>query len=280
MIVGLLLFLIFALVFTTIQTLLLRKEGTDSKTYAKEQLENLKKGRHFQEFVLRKQIKLKKYGADIFVRDGILVSQWYLYKALFASVAGVITFVLSVKVFHADAGYIITAAVTAFAWFFLDLYLSIENKQSNEAMMPDICEMSRSVLYGKRGGQYIIDAIKDACIVVENKRLKMGMIKLRSNLDAGRNLEESLNEFEMSFTTPEIASFCTVIKSLQTTGHVEEALKTLENNIERGQAGVNKRKCIVLENKTMVYVLLIAFDLLIMILYCIIMKLLDMQIAF
>ncbi|MBP3802606.1 MAG: type II secretion system F family protein [Oribacterium sp.] len=280
MIVGLLLFLIFALVFTTIQTLLLRKEGSDSKTYAKEQLENLKKGRHFQEFVLRKQIKLKKYGADIFVRDGILVSQWYLYKALFASVAGVITFVLSVKVFHADAGYIITAAVTAFAWFFLDLYLSLENKQSNEAMMPDICEMSRSVLYGKRGGQYIIDAIKDACIVVENKRLKMGMIKLRSNLDAGRSLEESLNEFEMSFTTPEIASFCTVIKSLQTTGHVEEALKTLENNIERGQAGVNKRKCIVLENKTMVYVLLIAFDLLIMILYCIIMKLLDMQIAF
>ena len=280
MIVGLLLFLIFALVFTTIQTLLLRKERTDSKTYAKEQLENLKKGRHFQEFVLRKQIKLKKYGADIFVRDGILVSQWYLYKALFASVAGVITFVLSVKVFHADAGYVITAAVTAFAWFFLDLYLSLENKQSNEAMMPDICEMSRSVLYGKRGGQYIIDAIKDACIVVENKRLKMGMIKLRSNLDAGRNLEESLNEFEMSFTTPEIASFCTVIKSLQTTGHVEEALKTLENNIERGQAGVNKRKCIVLENKTMVYVLLIAFDLLIMILYCIIMKLLDMQIAF
>ena len=280
MIVGLLLFLIFALVFTTIQTLLLRKQGSDSKTYAKEQLENLKKGRHFQEFVLRKQIKLKKYGADIFVRDGILVSQWYLYKALFASVAGVITFVLSVKVFHADAGYIITAAVTAFAWFFLDLYLSMENKQSNEAMMPDICEMSRSVLYGKRGGQYIIDAIKDACIVVENKRLKMGMIKLRSNLDAGRNLEESLNEFEMSFTTPEIASFCTGIKSLQTTGHVEEALKTLENNIERGQAGVNKRKCIVLENKTMVYVLLIAFDLLIMILYCIIMKLLDMQIAF
>lgn len=280
MIVGLLLFLIFALVFTTIQTLLLRKEGSDSKTYAKEQLENLKKGRHFQEFVLRKQIKLKKYGADIFVRDGILVSQWYLYKALFASVAGVITFALSVKVFRADAGYIITAAVTAFAWFFLDLYLSMENKQSNEAMMPDICEMSRSVLYGKRGGQYIIDAIKDACIVVENKRLKMGMIKLRSNLDAGRSLEESLNEFEMSFTTPEIASFCTVIKSLQTTGHVEEALKTLENNIERGQAGVNKRKCIVLENKTMVYVLLIAFDLLIMILYCIIMKLLDMQIAF
>ena len=45
MIVGLLLFLIFALVFTMIQSLILRKQDTDSKTYAKEQLENLKKGR-------------------------------------------------------------------------------------------------------------------------------------------------------------------------------------------------------------------------------------------
>jgi len=105
MIVGLLLFLIFATVFTMIQSLLLRKQGTDSKTYAKGQLENLKKGRRFQEFVLHKQIKLKKYGADIFVRDGILVSQWYLYKALFAAVAGAITFVLSVKVFQAILHY-------------------------------------------------------------------------------------------------------------------------------------------------------------------------------
>ena len=280
MIVGLLLFIIFALIFTMIQSVILRKEGKDVKGYAKEGLEKLKKGRKFQEFVYGKQLRLKKMGADIFIRDGILLSQWYLYKAIFAAVIGVITFILSVKVFHAGAGPFITVVVTVLSWFFLDIYLSIQNKNSNEAMMPDICEMSRSVLYGKRGGQYIIDAIKDSVMVVENKRLKMAMIKLRSNLDAGRSLDESLSEFETSFTTPEIASFCTVIKSLQTTGQVEEALKTLENNIERTQAGVNKRKCIVLENKTMVYVLMIAFDLLIMILYCIIMKLLDMQIAF
>ena len=280
MVVGLLLCFIFALIFTMIQSLMLSQRGTDVKTYAREQLEHLKKGKHFTEFVLRKQMKLKKCGADIFVRDGILVSQWYLYKALFAFVTGGVTYLLAEKIFRVDKGYLIIAGMVAVAWFFLDIYLSVENRQSNEIMMADICEMSRSVLYGKRGGQYIIDAIRDAVLVVENKRLKMGMIKLRSNLDAGRSLEDSLNEFEMSFTTPEIASFCTVIKSLQTTGHVEEALKTLENNIERGQAGVNKRKCIVLENKTMVYVLLVAFDLLLMILYCIIMKLLDMQIAF
>ena len=61
---------------------------------------------------------------------------------------------------------------------------------------------------------------------------------------------------------------------------MDDALKTLEDNIERAQVGVNKRRCIVLENKTMMYVLLIAFDILAVLLYCIIMKLLEMQIAF
>lgn len=55
---------------------------------------------------------------------------------------------------------------------FLDIYLVLEDKQSKEAMMADICEMSRSVLYGKKGGQYIIDAIKDAVLVVETSVLR------------------------------------------------------------------------------------------------------------
>ena len=85
---------------------------------------------------------------------------------------------------------------------------------------------------------------------------------------------------ELSFSNGEISAFCTVIKSLQTTGQVDESLKTLENNIEREQAGVNKRRLVILENKTMMYVMMIAFDILGVILYCIIMKLLEMQIAF
>ena len=186
---SILLIFLFAVIFTSIQNLFLRKDGKDIKVYAKEKLENLKKGKRVQEFILLKEIKLKRYGADFFLKDGILVSEWYLYKALLSLITGLITYVLSVKVLKADAGILITTAVAILAWFFLDIYLSLENKQSNEAMMSDISEMSRSVLYGKKGGQYIIDAIKDACRVVENKRLKTSLIKLRSNLDAENVLE-------------------------------------------------------------------------------------------
>lgn len=44
-------------------------------------------------------------------------------------------------------------------------------------------------------------------------------------------------------------------------------------------SSVNKRRCTMLENKTMMYVIFIAMDLMAMILYCIIMKLLEMQIG-
>ena len=141
-------------------------------------------------------------------------------------------------------------------------------------------EMSRSVLYGKRGGQFIADALKDAVIVVENKRLKTALMKLRNDLDSGMGLNECLDELELSFSNGEISSFCTVIKSLQSTGQVDEALKTLESNIEREQISVNKKRCLMLEHKTMMYVIFIAMDLMAMILYCIIMKLLEMQIGF
>jgi type II secretory pathway component PulF len=109
--------------------------------------------------------------------------------------------------------------------------VKLQNQSSNDAMMSDIMEMSRSVLYGKRGGQYIADALKDSVIVVENKRLKTALMKLRSELDSGRPLDSCLDELEMSFSNGEISSFCTVIKSLQSTGQVDEALRTLENNI-------------------------------------------------
>ena len=117
-------------------------------------------------------------------------------------------------------------------------------------------------------------------IVVENKRLKTALMKLRNELDSGRSLDSCLDELEMSFSNGEISSFCTVIKSLQSTGQVDEALRTLENNIEREQVSVNKKRCIMLEHKTMMYVIFIAMDILAMILYCIIIKLLELQLGF
>ena len=159
MIVIILLCIIFVLLFSTIQSLILLKQGRDLKSVAKEKLDSIKNSNGVQKWVLEKQIKLKRMGADMFVKDGILVSQWYLYKALFAVLLGGISYIVLELILKKDYGALIAILIGCVSFFFLDFYLSLENKQSNEEMMADICEMSRCVLYGKRGGQYIIDAI-------------------------------------------------------------------------------------------------------------------------
>lgn len=280
MVVGILMVVFFAAVFIFFQTIAMLALHTTPQEEARKQLKKVKEAKGFQEFVYQKQIRLKKMGADVFLSDGITVGHWYLYKTVFAGLASIITFLISKGVIHSSSATLFTVLAALIGWSFLDVYLKLMNKSSNEEMMADICEMSRSVLYGKRGGQYIADALRDAVMVVENKRLKMSLIRLKNNLDGGMSLDECLDEMELSFDNGEISAFCTVIKSLQSTGQVDESLKTLENNIEREQIGVNKRRCVILENKTMMYVMMIAFDILGVILYCIIMKLLEMQIAF
>ena len=271
---------LFAAVFTFVQAIVMIALHNSKQEEARKQIKKVKEAKGFREFMLRKQIALKKHGADVFLSDGITVGQWYLYKTMIGAVFAFIALLITKGFMNSNLSPVITVLAGAAGWLFLDMYLRIANKSSNDEMMADICEMSRSVLYGKRGGQYIADALKDAVVVVENKRLKTALIKMRNDLEGGKAINDCLDDLELSFSNGEISAFCTVIKSLQTTGQVDESLKTLENNIEREQAGVNKRRLVILENKTMMYVMMIAFDILGVILYCIIMKLLEMQIAF
>lgn len=279
MAVGILCVVLLAAAFAFFQAVVMAIMHTTPYAEAKRKADQIKGSKGFRNYMARKQLALKKSGADIFLSDGITIGHWYMYKTMIAAVFCLITFMLA-KLFGSNSAEGVAIFAAVIGWLFLDLYLRLANKSSNDEMMPDICEMSRSVLYGKRGGQYIADALKDSVMVVENKRLKTTLIKLRNDLDSNMSIDEALDEFERCFSNGEISAFCTVIKSLQTTGQVDEALNTLESNIEREQVSVNKRRCTILENKTMMYVMMIAFDILGVILYCIIMKLLEMQIAF
>lgn len=272
--------LLFIIIFSVVQGIVYLIKGTTPAKEAKKTIGKIKHASVLTKFVAEKQIELKKMGAGVLLKDQMTVSQWYMFKALMATAFGMIVFFIVSGVMNSPVGKPLTVIAAVAGWFFLDLLLRFQNKSSNDEMMPDIMEMSRSVLYGKRGGQYIADALKDSVIVVENKRLKTALMKLRNELDSGRSLDSCLDELEMSFSNGEISSFCTVIKSLQSTGQVDEALRTLENNIEREQVSVNKKRCIMLEHKTMMYVIFIAMDILAMILYCIIIKLLELQLGF
>ena len=269
---------LFVTVFIATESIILRKRGSNPKEALKDSVDSLKTKDGINEWIGRKQLKLNRTGADFFIKDKISVGRWYVYKILFGALMYCI-FLIVTKIVDLSFAPLISVVGFILGFFLLDIHLFLKNKKSNDEMMSDIMEMSRSVLYGARGGQYISEALSDAVLVVENKRLKKEMIKMKMGLASGESIEACLDEFEDHFSNAEINAFVTVIKSLISTGQLDEALKTLESNITREQSGVNKRRLTILENKTLGYVMLVAFDILLVLLYCIIMRVLDLQIA-
>ena len=277
--IGFLCFMLFLVIFIAVQRVMYLKYDTSPGKELMKQIDKMKNSSVVKNLVIDKQIQLKKMGAGILLKDQMTVSQWYMYKLLMAGLFFCICLFISDGLFNAKAAVPISIVAAVIGFFFLDFLLRSLNNASNESMLSDVLEMSKSVLYGKCGGQYIADALKDAVFVVENKRLKTALIQLRNDLDSGKSLEDCLQEFEMSFSNGEISSFCTIIRTLQATGKVNDALRTLENNIERERVSVNKRRCVILEQKTTIYVIMIAMDILGMLLYCIIMRLMDLQLG-
>lgn len=273
-------FILALLFFLSFQSIAYVRLNTTPAEEVRKKIDAAKSSETYKSITAVKQLELKKKGADFFLKEDITVSQWYTYKIMFALAAAFMSLMIAKGIMKSTIWPLIAVFFTVLGWFFLDFYLRMKSKSSNEAMLPDIVEMSRSILYGKRGGQYIGDALKSAIYVVENKRLKIALIKMGNDLDAGRPLEACLTEFDESFDNKEITAMCTVVLSLQKTGQVDEALKTLENNIEGQQASVNKRRSIVLENKTMIYVMLLCFVILILIIYCVVLRIMEIAYVF
>lgn len=201
-----------------------------------------------------KERKLIRYGADYFIlKDNFSLQRWYLYKFLYAVVFCIISQLFAI-ILNLSYGYHIALAIIAFGlgYFLLDVLLYYQNKASNDAMLNDICEMSRSILYSNRGGQYITKSILDAILVVENERLKVELLKLKADIENGVPLSKAVDEFGLHFENGEISAFITVIKSLQETGQVNDALNTLRSNIEINSSALNKYKCKKLESKTQI----------------------------
>lgn len=267
-------------IFIFLENVMFKAKGIDIIDILTKQKEKVLANEKVDAFIKEKQIYLIKFGADIFIKKEITVGQYYGMRVVCGILLSFICKVIGAIALAKPFEHLLSVIGFVIGFGFLEIYLRLKNKASNDEMLPDIIEMNRSILYGKRGGQYISEALKDAVFVVENKRLKMALISLAKDIDGGINLMSALENFKLRFSSGEIESFCTVIASLQTTGQVSDSLKTIEDNIERAQVSVNKRRAVMLENKMMAYILLIAFQILAIILYCVIVKLLQMQIAF
>ena len=242
---------LFISLFLFVQGIIFYRNNINLKKIAEDKIRQIKESEEYNTFINRKYAYLTKKGADIFLlKDGITLGKWYLYKALMGLIFGIIGVGLLILIMKLNIPKVpLFIILFIIGFMFNDLMVYLQDRSSNEEMMPDIMEMSRSILYGMRGGQYISSAIKDAILVVENKRLKVALLQFKTQLDNNMTIADCLDRFEMHFDNAEISAFCTVVKSLQDTGEFNEAMDILRSNIEREEVSVNQRKNKALDSK-------------------------------
>ncbi len=192
---------IFLSSFIAILNLILIKHKTSLVKVVEDKITNYNNSEETMSARFRKETMLLRRGADFFVlKDGFTLIKWYTDKLLVSVVFTGVTVLLCVLFKVPPVATLLAAVIIAIVGFvILDIILYVENTSSNKEMMNDIMEMSRSVLYSNRGGQYITKALSDAMLVVENERLKVALIRLKYNLDMHQPLARSIDEFESHF---------------------------------------------------------------------------------
>ena len=263
---------IFISFFYALLNIYIRRNKTTLADMAARRAKQVRESDTVVSWKMQKERRLIKHGVDVFaLKDGFTLTKWYTTKVLYAVILSIVGTVLDMFLGGSRHVWFIAPILLLAGFFFPDMLLHSQNETSNKDMINDIMEMSRSVLYSNRGGQYITKALADAALVVENDRLKVALLKLKYNLDSSKSLLAAIDEFEDHFENAEISAFCTVIRSLQETGQVNDALSTLRQNIEREQVAVNKRRCQKLETKTQMNCMLIFTGIILCLVYILFM---------
>ena len=81
---------LFVVLFVFAQGVVYLIKGTTPAREASKKMERVKNSSFVTRFVIEKQLKLRKMGAGVLLKDQMTVSQWYLYKGLMSGLFGLI----------------------------------------------------------------------------------------------------------------------------------------------------------------------------------------------
>ena len=109
--IGLLLILLFLVIFGAIQSVMYIKYDTTPTREAIKQINKMKNSSVVQNFIAEKQIQLRKMGAAVLLKDQMTVSQWYMYKGMMAGLFFLICLFITKGVFQTDAALPISLVV-------------------------------------------------------------------------------------------------------------------------------------------------------------------------
>lgn len=99
------------------------------------------------------------------------------------------------------------------------ILLYFSNESDNDKMLKDIKNLFEMLKIQIHSGIYMVDALENCCQEIENKRLLKALNRLLNEIYMSRDVTESLEDFNRSFSNPHIDTLVVILRQSMETGH-------------------------------------------------------------
>lgn len=123
-----------------------------------------------------------------------------------------------------------------FGYTIVPFYYQQENKNDNEAMLPDIATMASTMAIQIKNGVFISKVIYECYRCVDHPRLKQALLELSIDIDNFASVSQAAMQFRKKFDNQYIDSFAKTLEQEQVTGESLDFFEDINASVE----GINK----------------------------------------
>lgn len=164
-----------------------------------------------------------------------------IYAGYFCIVEFILSIVMSVigaSLFHSIM-YGVLLGIAAFA--ILPLILIVSNQNDNQEMLSDMKRIFEMLKIQIRVGMYMMDAIENCVAYIHCKRLKQGLNRLICEIYLAKDMKETLDDFNATFSNQYIDTLVVIMKQAMETGYSIENLNNAFEQIVDVEHAINIR---------------------------------------
>ncbi|CUQ30660.1 hypothetical protein [Clostridium baratii] len=127
-------------------------------------------------------------------------------------------------------------------YFVFDFILKLSNTMDNEEILLDLKRVYDTLRIQTKAGVFLTSSLSECYLVVTNKRLKTALLDLNNKITKERNVQTTIDEFNIKFDNKYIDTFCIVVKQSLQNGKTVQILNDLSIQIQDIEEALNLKR--------------------------------------
>lgn len=124
-------------------------------------------------------------------------------------------------------------------YFMFDLILKLSNSLDNEEILLDLKRVYDTLRIQTKAGVFLTSSLSECYLSVTNRRLKDALLELNNKISKERDIQTTIEEFNLKFDNKYIDTFCIVVKQSLENGKTVQILNDLAVQIQDIEEALN-----------------------------------------